>query len=449
MITRNLISKIAITATLILTLASTAFAGATVGLDEAIRTALRNNPLVMAKDSAKLAAAEAVGSARSHYFPKVVIEERYMRTDNPTYAFSTKLAQERFTMSDFDIDNLNDPEAIGDYQTSVSFEQLLYSRKASVGLKMAKVEAQSSALDFRRTKEKTVLNVYKAYFNVLTAKEYVKATAKGLEDAIENHRVSKLRFDSGLGLYTDTLSADVYLKETQERQLVSEKNLSLARLVLGLSMGLNDSIDAEDMELSFELDDFDQYALASRSRSDIRAMEHRVENARNNVQLAGSDYLPVVGIGGSYQVNSHSAPFEEEGASYQVMAFMRWNIFDGGLRKHNKAKAHQKFSEATHYLRGLKMETNLRVHEAYLSYHKSTSSLELAQARAAMAKENMSLIASRYENSLATILELLDAQSALDSARAGLAEKLNNHYIAAAELRFQSGTILNGLQEAN
>ncbi|MCK4910933.1 MAG: TolC family protein, partial [Thermodesulfovibrionales bacterium] len=310
---QSFIKKVAIAGALILTLTSTAFAGTTVTLDEAIRAALENNPLVMAKDSAKQAAAEAVGSARSHYFPKVGIEERYMRTDNPTYAFSTKLAQERFTMSDFDIDRLNDPEAIGDYQTSISFEQLLYSKKASVGLKMARVEAQSSAMDFRRAKEKTVLNVYKAYFNVLTAKEYVKATAKGLEDAHENHRVSKLRFDSGLGLYTDTLSADVYLKEVQERQLESEKNLSLARHVLGLSMGLNDSVDAEDIELGFELDGFDQYALASKSRSDIRAMEHRVENARNNVQLAGSDYLPVMGIGGSYQVNSHNAPFEEEG----------------------------------------------------------------------------------------------------------------------------------------
>ncbi len=51
----------------------------------------------------------------------------------------------------------------------------------------------------------------------------------------------------------------------------------------------------------------------------------------------------------------------------------------------------------------------------------------------------------RYENGLSSLGELLNAQSSLEQARAGLVERENAYKIAVATLSFESGTILRDL----
>ncbi|HBC89403.1 MAG TPA: hypothetical protein DCZ94_20880, partial [Lentisphaeria bacterium] len=66
--------------------------------------------------------------------PKISLEERYLRTASPTYAFMTKLSQQRIALADFAPENLNHPSAVNDFQTAITLEQPLYVRKANIGL---------------------------------------------------------------------------------------------------------------------------------------------------------------------------------------------------------------------------------------------------------------------------------------------------------------------------
>ena len=64
-------------------------------LPEAVMTALENNHELKAQRNSHAAKQADVGIARSFLLPKISLEERYLRTVNPTYAFMTKLNQER------------------------------------------------------------------------------------------------------------------------------------------------------------------------------------------------------------------------------------------------------------------------------------------------------------------------------------------------------------------
>lgn len=187
--------------------------------------------------------------------------------------------------------------------------------------------------------------------------------------------------------------------------------------------------------------------MAAIKRDDLRAMEARVDNAANNIKLAGARYLPMLGVGGTWQLNSEDTAFGNEAESYSVMAFMRWDFYDGGLRRAQRQRAIAQKSEAEDYLEGLKRQIAFKVYEAHLELEEAESGLELAEARLKLAGESQRLIKSRYENSLTTVVELMDAQSALNASRAGVVEKHNNYSVAAAELMFQSGIILEGYQE--
>jgi outer membrane protein TolC len=51
----------------------------------------------------------------------------------------------------------------------------------------------------------------------------------------------------------------------------------------------------------------------------------------------------------------------------------------------------------------------------------------------------------RYENGLSSLGDLLNTQTSVQQARAGLVERLNAHQAAFIALSFESGTILQDL----
>ena len=413
-----------------------------VGLQEAFHLALEQNPELVAMGNSIEAARERVGAAKSHLLPKVTIEERYMRTDNPTYAFSSKLNQSRFEASDFAIDSLNDPDDIDDFMTSISFAQPLYSREASLGVDMARTQSEALDLDYGRSRKKVLLDVMEAFIGGETSRRYRDVARKGLEDARSHLEIARSRVEAGLGLESDLLRAEVSVKENEGRLVSAEKNTSLASRTLGLILGQDGPVEAAGEVIPMpDLKPVQYYEETSSSRDDLLAMAKRVHNASLNINMSAARFSPTAGLGGSYQINSHQFPLDEEGSSYQISAFIRWDIYNGGLKGHAESDARFSLLEAEAYYNGLKREIIFRINQAYLNVQEASRGKELASSRLSLADETVRLMQKRYENSLATVVELLDAQTSLDSARADLVAKTNSHLIFLARLMFQSNLI--------
>ena len=414
-------------------------------LKEALQYSLEENPELRAFGQGLLAKKEEIGIARSFLLPKVAFEERFMRTNNPTYAFMAKLNQRRFEEQDFAITSLDHPAPVNDFQTGFSFEQSLFAPRVNVGVDMAKTEFAAKGAEMERKKEEIALRVFKTYLGVQTAKSFTGVADKGVEDAQEHLRIAEARFNAGLGLYSDVLRARVSLSSAEERVVSAGKNLNVAKRALGLMLGLTDSVDANDERPSFSLRKLEEYNSVSFSRKDLKSLEARYENAGNALRMANTGYLPVIGIGGSYQLNDHAAPFGAEGDSWQLVAFLKWELFDGTKREHERQKAKHEISETGEYLEGLKKQISFLVYDSFLGVDEARKGLELAKAALESAEEGRRLVKVRYENSLSTIVDLLDVQASLDSARANVVEKEAAYLISIANLGYQSGTLLHDL----
>lgn len=417
-----------------------------VSLSDAIRIALENNHEVLAFKNSLYAQKEDIGVARSFLLPKITFEERYMRTNNPTYSFMAKLNQERFAQSDFVITSLNNPKPINDFQTSISFEQPIFLRKANIGLDVSKNEFSAKSEEFIRKKEEITFRVVQTYLMVHTAKEYVKVAEKAVEDAKEHLRIAELRYKAGLGLYSDTLRAATSVTDAEQKLVSAKKNLNVAKRALGMLLGMSESVDSNDENPEFTEMGIDYYVNASMSRKDIKSLEIRHQNAKNSIKIAESGYLPSIGIGGTYQLNDHKRPFGSEGDSWQLMAFLRWELFDGTKREYERSKAKYKAAEIENHLNGLKKEVAFKVYEAYLGVEEARKNVELAKAALKTAEEGKRLVKIRYENALSPIVDLMDAQVNLDHARANLVAKENEYRIAVVNLSYESGTILRDLK---
>ena len=70
-----------------------------------------NLQVKMAQKEAELADAELLGT-RAMYLPNINASYTFSNTNNPLYAFGSRLNQERIMMTDFNPDNLNSPKSI-------------------------------------------------------------------------------------------------------------------------------------------------------------------------------------------------------------------------------------------------------------------------------------------------------------------------------------------------
>jgi outer membrane protein len=414
-------------------------------LTDAVRHALTHNDEIRAAESSLAAKKDDVGVARSNLLPKIYFEERALRTNNPTYAFMAKLNQGLFTQQDFAINSLNHPAPYNDFQTQFFAEQPIFVPKAWMGVDMSKREHQAGSIDLSRKQEEIAFRVCQAWLMVHTARAQLTVAQKGVEDAQEHYRIAKLRYEADLGMYADTLRASTALAESRQRKVTADKQHNLARRMLGLLLGLTGSADVTGDIPDFQSRDIEEYAKASLARGDVRSMELRYENAEKSIRMSETEYLPYVGVGGGYQWNDPANLFGGTGDSWQVSAFLRWNLFDGAKREYERSKAMHQAKQVQEHLLGMKKAVAYGLYQAQLGVEEATANLELAREALKTAEEGTRLVQMRYENSFSPIVDVLDSQVVLDRARAGLVARENEYRVAVLNLGWESGTILKDL----
>jgi len=414
----------------------------------AVQMALENNHQIKAFAYSVKANKQDVYAARGELLPKIAIEENLTRTDVPANVFSYKLNQQRFAGADLSgaPGTFNNPGYLNNYQTLFSLEQSIFAPAAWIGLDIAQKQSQANNEQYQRARESAVYNTIKAYLSVLTAKEMVNTNEQSVKDANEHTRISQLQYDANLVLYSDVLRASTAQKQAQQNLISALKNLRLAKRSLGMSMGTQDSFDAEPDFPQIQIEQIEYYISSAVSRSDIKAMRKKIEAARKNVDLKTSQYLPMAGFRTNYELDDHSNVFGGEGSGWFGGIFLKWYVFEGCKRDAEKAKAAFELAKTKEDMYELENAISFQVYQAWISLEEAKSNMELAKSAVETSLEGMRLVRKRYESSISSLVDLLDSQLMLDNARANLVSKENEYHTAAMTLLYESGTLLSELE---
>jgi outer membrane protein TolC len=413
-----------------------------VTLAAATAEALAKSDLLRVEDARVAGAAAAVAAARGNLLPTITFEERFTATDNPAYDFSMKINPGNFTQQDLQgaPGSFNDPAAISDFQTAVTVTQPLYSRRAYLGLAMARAEAGAVGLDRERRREEVAHQVLQAWLGAQAAEAYRETAIRAEEDALEHLRLASVAEGAGTGLASDRLRAEVALAEARRMRLGVENDLEIARRGLGLAVGREEALaPAGAGEAAGQLD-LESLVAGAAGRADLRALQARIANARRSGQLAAAARYPEFGLTGSLQANDPDLPFGTAGTSYLVGVGVTWRLFDGFRTKAAEAQAEAGARQAEGYLAAMTKEARFRVREAWLRLQEAQAGIAIAQSALTAAEEGVRLVRVRYENGLAPMVTLLDAQSALNRARSDAARAQAGVAAARGELIFRAGT---------
>jgi outer membrane protein TolC len=441
------VNKKALLLAISLVLAASPVFGEVVSLREAINRALNNNHLLKAAALDEQSARTGVAISKSRYLPRVALESGAQLSNTPSSVFMMKLDEGRINpASDFAAGALNNPDPRADFRTALRLEQPLLDFGIATGVDLAAKDAEAAKAGLEQAREQTAFRVYLAYLEVRRARAFRDIAEQALADAKEHSRLAQLRERDGVGLKSDQLRAVTEVAEA-EQQLVSARNDELlARLRLNLVVGgpQGETLDIGEAPVLAEpqVGQPELVALAQRSRADLAGAEKALEKGALAVRQANNAFLPTLYASAGYQVNDRNLPLGYDKDSWNVGVNLRWDLFDGSRRSLEKGRAELARQAAAELLENGRREVALQVAEGMLRRQEATARLSSARAALQAAGESLRLVTVRFANGLSPMVELMDAEAALNRARANLVEVENADRRSVAQLYQAAGVFL-------
>ena len=176
------------------------------------------------------------------------------------------------------------------------------------------------------------------------------------------------------------------------------------------------------------------------NRPDLEQIRLQEIIAQKEVKKAKAAHLPGLYLLGSYEINSED--FSETGNNYTVGAIMRFNLFSGfgNQSKVKEAMADVRRTQAV--ARRLELGIKVETRQTFFQAQSAFERIGVAKAAVAQADEGLRIVRNRYENGLFTIVNLLDAEVALQQARNNYLRSLHDFKVAMARLNLAAGTVL-------
>ncbi|MDD2364767.1 MAG: TolC family protein [Desulfuromonadaceae bacterium] len=414
---------------------------------DALRMALDNNSNVKAARYNSEATAEGAEIATSRYLPTISFEESLMASNSPTNVFIMKLDEGRFNPADFATpDVVNHPATKHDFKTALSIQQPIFVPSLAPLKQLAIKDVEKSALQLEATRQKVAFQAFQTYLELQRAAAQLKASEKAVVDARENMRLASVRTSSGVGLKSDELRSRTHLSMVEQQQLSTRNDLTLAQMKLAILIGLKDEsvIEVSDLPEAVQVPPMTDQSISE-------ALQNRVEIRQSHIDMEKSDefsrmtkraYLPTIGAFASYQLNGEEIPFSADTNSWSAGVSLKWDIFDGFRRGSERKKALSSQSAAREVLASAGNDVKYQLKESYIRRDEAGKRLEMANHSLKDAEETVRLLGRRYENSLATMVELLDAQTTLNQVRANLVDAEAGYALAGGQVYFMSGTFV-------
>ena len=415
-------------------------------LKEAISMALENNNLIKAAGYRATAAHQGIAIASSRYYPQLFFEETFAASNAPTQTFMMKLDESRFTQQDFEISNLNHPGTWHDFKTGLTLQQTLYSPSLAPARNIAVKTAEKELLNVDAVKQDIAFQVLRLYLDVQRSEARFKAAEKAVTEAQEHRRLATVRSSAGTGLRSDELRARTHLSSAEQQLITAYNDRILAKMHLAITVGLKDGDKADIAEPLTRLSrppQPDELTMAAlENRSELRQSRVELEKADASLRLARSGYLPALDAFASYQLHAKDVPFGSDNDAWMAGVTFKWHLFDGFRTNHERDREAAGRSAAAQMLESRTKEIKFQVQESFLRREEMGKRLEVARHALLDAEETVRLLSRRFENSLATMVELLDAQTALNQARANLVDTEANYALAGGRVYYAAGIFL-------
>lgn len=297
--------------------------------------------------------------------------------------------------------------------------------KIKYGIESARYLEKATRLDAEKDKTEIIFNTTKAYINLYKAFQAVMLVKENLQSSLSRDSNFANLEKNGLLARNDLLKSQLQSSSIELSELEAANNYKIATVNMNLMLGLPEQdpimIDTSFINSSRELKTFEEYEdIALQNRKDIQAAALRKKAAESNIRSAKAEAYPNIALTGGY-IAADIPHFISITNAVNVGIGIQYNL--ASLWKSNtrlqKAKAQEKQAIAGQDI--LNDAVRLSINQDYQNYLLSLKKTELYEKALVQATENYRITNNKYNNSLVTLTDLLDADVAKLQAKLNIA----------------------------
>lgn len=295
------------------------------------------------------------------------------------------------------------------------------SGKAEAEIGSSELGLKAAELSTERSRENLKLDVIKAYYDALEARRTVDVRQETV-DKYQDHytNVSQL-YAAGSKARIDVIRSSVELSNAVQNLIKAqnsyEVNLATLRNYLNVdrSEPLNLTSDFSYDQFNIDMDACIDYAY--RNRKDLLIDLYKYQQAENDIKAAKADFGPSVTLSADPSWSHTFKPSTSSDSDITAGATLSWNFWDNGLTRAKVQQAEASRDKAKLTLTKDQEDIDLSLRQAYYNMREAEKRLNSTGDAVKQAEEDYFIAREKYRAGEGLMLDIIDAQEALSTAR--------------------------------
>jgi outer membrane protein len=333
------------------------------------------------------------------------------------------------------------------YGGSIKFTQPLYTGgKLTYGLEISKLQLKNAQESERKARQTLAYNVKDAFYKVWLAEQMVNVAKASYQNL--GHHVEQVEhfYKVGTASKFDLLRAQVQHESLKPQVIKAENGLALSKLSLATLIGYPKdrqfaiSYDSSQLKLpetiEFSnkwLDDAYQY------RPEMNQIRLAAQLGEYKEKMTKAGFKPNLALTGSYDGGGADMNVFDWDKSWTITLGLQGLIWDSGITKSKIAAVKNEREVTALQESGLKDQIRLEMEQSQQGLIESLQTIRANQANTELAKESLRLTQARFDAGMATTMDIMDAQLALDQALNGYNQGIASYLTASAKMDLVSG----------
>ncbi len=315
--------------------------------------------------------------------------------------------------------------------------------------KTAKYFRQQYKQNTENTRINTVVDVSKAFYDILTSKEQLNIITENIARLQKQYNDANAQYQAGLVDKTDFQRAQISLsnskadlKRTQE--MLKSKYAYLRELIGYTANGEFDlSYTEGEMEKNIQIDT--NQTLTYQNRVEYRLLQTQRELQRINTSYNKWSYVPSLSgfynYGWNYQSQELSALYDNVFPSSVIGLKLSIPIFQGGKRTQEIKKSQLQERRIDLDLMNTKNQINTQYESAMATYKANLNDLNTAKSNVEISRQVYNTIKLQYDEGIKTYLDLMTSETDLRTAQLNYLNALYSLLSSKLDVQQALGTI--------
>lgn len=326
----------------------------------------------------------------------------------------------------------------------VAFNQQLFNQSVFTGLKAAKTTREFYKINAELTEEQVIEKVANSYFEVYKTKSQLETMERTIKNTTKVRDVIQSLHDTGLAKKIDLDRTTVALNNLKSayQQLSNALNLQENALKYLIGMDINQEISLPDITFEVRNNILVDESITVDNRTEIKLLEKQSELLVLNQKATKAQTYPSLSLSANYGYLGIGDEFpwfrSYPGAYWSDFASIGLNLriplFNGGAVRAKTKQTQIEIEKLEVTKNDTRLALDLALQNAITQLNNSLITLSTQEENVNLAKDVLENVENNYKSGLATLTDLLDAETSYADAQNNYTSALLDYKLAEVQL---------------